>query len=179
MRRRAVAFHPRAEQLEAAEDGIEGIERAGAGHDQHLGPLASEGQQLVGDRARRGAGIADRRQPATEPVDLCLSADSKRARCLASRFSRATAPTVIGRKLFTARSPRAARAVRSTLTMVCSAMTNGVTFALPTVSPGSTGCPSNSVNTETPSWTLTATSASRGMERSPRRVAASVHCPPA
>ena len=62
--------------------------------------------------------------------------------------------------------------------IVGSGMASGVTLALATVSPGSTGWPLNSVNTEMPSCALTSVSGSSAIRRRPRRVAASVHCPP-
>ena len=60
MRGRAVPLHTRAEQREAAEHGIERIERAGARDDEHVGTLGAERAHLVGDGARRGACEADR-----------------------------------------------------------------------------------------------------------------------
>jgi len=72
MGRRAVALHAGAQQREPAEDGIERIERARPGDDQHLGAFASERRQLVGHDARRAAGVVDGEKATPEPLDLLL-----------------------------------------------------------------------------------------------------------
>jgi hypothetical protein len=71
-----------------------------------------------------------------------------------------------------------AAATVSTARTVVSAITSGVTLALATTSPGSTGCSSKRVKTDMPSCTFTSVSAAVRMRSRPRRVAASVHCPP-
>src|SRR5947208_2160073 len=128
----------------------------------------------------RGAPPANRtgRRRLPNHSAFCWSAVSKRARCVASRRSWATAPSVAGRKPRTVTSPPAPRAVVSTVRIVFSPMTSGVTLHLATVSPDSTGFPSNRVNTDTPSSAFASASGPRRIVRSPRRVAASVHCPP-
>ena len=83
-----------------------------------------------------------------------------------------------GRKPATTITPPAAPATVSTACIVVSAMASGVTLALATASPGSTGWPSKSVKTDMPGCAFTSVSAVARMRSSPRRVAASVHCPP-
>ena len=82
---------------------------------------------------------------------FCFSADSNRARCRGSRLSRATAPIVHGRKPATVTTPPVVRPSSSIAWIVCSAIASGVTLALATASPATTGCPLNSVKTEMPS----------------------------
>ena len=57
-------------------------------------------------------------------------------------------------------------------------MARGVTLALATTSPVSTGWRSQRVNTAMPAWLFTSWSAPALTRTRPRRVAASVHCPP-
>jgi hypothetical protein len=62
-------------------------------------------------------------------------------------------------KALTAMSPWASRAIFSTTLSVSAGMTSGVTLHLATVSPGSTGCESNSVKIEMPSSAFASASA--------------------
>ncbi len=67
-----MALHARAQQREAAEDGIERVERARAGDDQQLGALRPKRGELVGHDPRRAARVANGKQAAAEPFDLLL-----------------------------------------------------------------------------------------------------------
>ena len=70
MRRRAVALHARAEERQPTEDGIQRIQRTGAGDDEHVGALGTQRLQLLGNAPRRRLGEPHTQQPAPEPVDL-------------------------------------------------------------------------------------------------------------
>src|SRR2546423_950926 len=70
MGRRAVTLHPRSEELQSAEHGIERIERAGARDDEHVGAASTQRLELLGDGSRAGAGVPHRQQTTPEPVDL-------------------------------------------------------------------------------------------------------------
>src|SRR5438093_1324865 len=96
---------------------------------------------------------------------------SNRARCLSSRLSRATAPTVNGRNPSTATSPLTSPPSRSMVSIVVPAMTRGVILHRATTSPGSTGSPWKSVYTEMPSSAFARRSASARTRNRPPRAA--------